>query len=147
VDALGHRLHDLVQLDTSGAGDPHPRFEALVVARSLSEKYTAITGKPTEPTAEALQMQLDQVKKEVEAADKRVAEIAAQEEAKRKREEILAEAKRKQEEALAEVHRRAEEAAADDGSENGGNYGSGSVQVRGYFRKNGTYVRPHTRRR
>jgi hypothetical protein len=152
LDAMGCRFQELVQTGSAASGDPHPRRDALVAALALSSQFTAISGKPTDPAAEELQKRLEPLKKEVDAADKRAAELAAQAEAKRKREEAVAEAKRKQEEAVAEARRRAEE-AADDGSDPGDSYGGrashggGSVQVRGYTRKDGTYVHPHTRRR
>jgi hypothetical protein len=53
--------------------------------------------------------------------------------------------------ALVAARERAEAAkanarTADSSYGSGHSYGSGSVHVRGYYRKNGTYVRPHTRR-
>jgi len=151
VEALDRRFHELVQVGRAPGSDPHGRRDALDAALALSMQHAVITGSATDPTAEVLQDQLALVRKDVEAADKRAAEIAAQEEAKRKREEAVAEAKRKQEEALAEAKRRAEEAANDDdpgrGSSGRRSKGGGRVQVREYTRKDGTRVQSHTRSR
>lgn len=87
VDALGRRFCELVSTGSAATGDPRPRRDALDAALTLSAQYALLAGKPTDPTPEALQTRLDLVKKEVEAAEKRAAVLAAQEEAKRKREE------------------------------------------------------------
>ena len=148
MDAFRRHFLDLVTRGSAAVGDPRARRDALAAALTLSAQYAAIAGKPTDPTLEALQARSSLVTKEVEAAEKRAAALAALEEAKRKREEAIAEAKRAQEEA----QQRAREAAADEGSDQGGvayggnsSNGGGSVQVRGYYRKNGTYVGPHSR--
>jgi hypothetical protein len=148
VDAIARRFREMVVTGSATSGDARARRDALAGALTLSAKYAKLAGKPTEPAQEALKARLDLAKREVEAEEKRAAILAAQEEAKRKREEAVAEAKRTQEEA----QRRAQAAAADDSSDpGGGDYGGhtsnggGSVQVRGYTRKNGTYVAPHTR--
>lgn len=148
VDAIARRFRELVVTGSAASGDARARRDALAGALTLSAKYAMLAGKPTEPTLEALKARLELAKREVEAEEKRAAILAAQAEAKRKREEAIAEAKRTQEEA----QQRALAAAADDGSDpGGGDYGGhtskggGSVQVRGYTRKNGTYVPPHTR--
>lgn len=92
------------------ARDPHERQAALRQALQLAKCYADLAGAPSDPAPSALEAQLLPVDREVEAADKKAAALAAVEEAKRKRAEAVEEAKRKQQEAIDEARRRQQEA-------------------------------------
>jgi hypothetical protein len=126
LEAARRRFAELVGTGSSGAGGPHGRRDALDAAISLRATYAQLGGDELEPPPDVLRERLAGVTKEVAAADKRAAELAAQEEAKRKREEAIAEAKRKQEEAFARAREAAEAADDDGGPANvGGGYRGG----------------------
>ncbi|OJH41914.1 hypothetical protein [Cystobacter ferrugineus] len=82
-------------------------------------------GEGTEAALTGLAQRLAGVEARIAAAKKRAEELAAREQALRERQEQV-------------------EAASFSGS---GYSGGGRVHVRGYYRKNGTYVSPHTRSR
>ncbi|EPX55857.1 hypothetical protein D187_008112 [Cystobacter fuscus DSM 2262] len=98
--------------------------QALEEVLGLSRRLLK-AGEGTEAALTALAQRLARVEARIAAAKKRAEALAAREQALRERQERV-------------------EAASFSGS---GYSGGGRVHVRGYYRKNGTYVSPHTRSR
>ncbi|MFO0756987.1 MAG: hypothetical protein U0359_10865 [Byssovorax sp.] len=112
VPAFAAALKDLVTAaQPAPMKDPHERQATLRQALQLAKCYTDLASTPSNPPLAALEKLLGDADREVDAADKKAAAVAALEEAKRKRQEAIEDAKRKQAEAAAAAKQAAEERA------------------------------------
>lgn len=110
IPAFAIALKELVHTAAPAPGrDAYQRQKEFRQALQLAKCYEDLAGVPSNPSLSVLETQLALVDREVNAADKKAAALAAAEEAKRKRAEIIEEAKQKQLKAAASAKAAAEE--------------------------------------